>query len=183
MINYTKITFTLMKNILIILVINSFLISCNKTPEKRENIDVTKTQINNVLNNWHKNAAEANFDAYFNALTPTSVFIGTDASENWNIEQFKNFSKPYFDRGNAWDFKAIDRNIYLDAEGKIAWFDELLNTWMGVCRGSGILKKENNEWKIEHYVLSLTIPNDNIQDIVAINREKDSIFQKNYLKN
>ena len=47
---------------------------------------------------------------------------------------------------------------------------------MGVCRGSGVLKKKDGVWKIEHYVLSLTVPNDNIQDVIQINKEKDSLF-------
>jgi hypothetical protein len=29
-----------------------------------------------------------------------------------------------------------------------AWFDELLDTQMKICRGSGILVKENKQWKI-----------------------------------
>ena len=109
-------------------------------------------------------------------MSSESVFVGTDAAEVWNIQQFKDFSKPYFDKGNAWSFSAVERNIYFDSEGKIAWFDELLDTWMGVCRGSGVLKKKDKVWKIEHYVLSVTVPNDNIQEVVNINKEKDSLF-------
>jgi hypothetical protein len=45
--------------------------------------------------------------------------------------------------------------------GKTAWFDELLNTQMKICRGSGVLVKIGQEWKIKQYVLSMTIPNDN----------------------
>ena len=51
---------------------------------------------------------------------------------------------------------------------------------MGVCRGSGVLEKTGNDWKIKHYVLSLTIPNDNINDVIKINKEKDSIFLSKY---
>ena len=42
-----------------------------------------------------------------------SVFIGTDATENWNNIAFKEFSKPYFERGNAWSFESVDRNIFI----------------------------------------------------------------------
>lgn len=161
------------------------LISCSKQQQKESNatqIILEKETINTLLNNWHKDAAEANFDAYFNAMSNSSFFIGTDATENWNIDAFKSFSKPYFDKGKAWSFTSIDRNIYIDAESKIAWFDELLATWMGVCRGSGVLKKENNSWKIEHYVLSLTIPNDNTKAVKKLNHKHDSIFLKKYIK-
>ena len=160
-------------------------VSCSKNEQKktlRVNTISEKEAIQTVLINWHKNAAEANFDAYFNAMSNKSIFIGTDASENWSIEAFKNFSKPHFDKGKAWSFTAIDRNIYIDTEGNIAWFDELLDTWMGICRGSGVLKKTDNYWKIEHYVLSLTTPNDNIEVVKSINKKHDSIFLKNFKK-
>jgi hypothetical protein len=32
----------------------------------------------------------------------------------------------------------------------------LLNTQMKICRGSGVLVKIDGEWKIKHYVLSMT---------------------------
>ena len=92
-----------------------------------------------------------------------------------NVE-FKDFSKPYFDKGKAWSFTAIERNVYVYKDGEMAWFDELLDTHMGICRGSGVLKKIENNWKVEHYVLSLTIPNDNVQEVIKINKEKDSLF-------
>ena len=52
-------------------------------------------------------------------MTDKSVFIGTDAGENWDIKAFKSFSKPYFDKGQAWSFKAIDRNIYIYNDGTV----------------------------------------------------------------
>ena len=153
--------------------------SCQNTQDNnRETTKVdTKeatTQINEVLNNWHNAAANADFEAYFDFLTKDGIFIGTDARENWGIEDFKKFSKPYFDRGTAWNFKSLDRNIYPSEKAPVAWFDELLETWMGICRGSGVMVKENGEWKIQHYVLSVTIPNDNINEVVRINKEIDS---------
>jgi hypothetical protein len=50
----------------------------------------------------------------------------------------------------------------------MAWFDELLNTQMKICRGSGVLVFINGKWKIKHYVLSMTIPNDNVDEVVKI---------------
>lgn len=153
-------------------------VSCEGKIETSKSINVQdeKSQINTMLDTWHKSASEANFETYFGAMTNKSIFIGTDASENWNITEFKEFSKPYFDKGTAWDFMPLERNMYVYKNGKIAWFDELLDTWMGVCRGSGVLKKNEGIWEIEHYVLSLTIPNENIKSIQKINKEKDSLF-------
>ncbi|SFA99598.1 SnoaL-like domain-containing protein [Flavobacterium swingsii] len=124
--------------------------------------------INTVLDNWHKAAAEAKFDTYFGMMSEESIFIGTDATENWNKKDFMAFAKPFFDKGKAWSFTALERHVYFDKSGKTAWFDELLNTQMKICRGSGVLVKTGNEWKIKHYVLSMTIPNDNTNEVIKI---------------
>lgn len=138
-----------------------------------------KEQINRTLDAWHKAAAEANFKVYFGMMTEDAIYIGTDPTENWDLKAFQAFAKPYFDRGKAWDFKAIERHIYFDQSGKMAWFDELLNTQMKICRGSGVLVKIGNEWKIKHYVLSMTIPNDNTDEVVKIIAPiEDALTQK-----
>lgn len=124
--------------------------------------------VNATLDAWHKAASEAKFDTYFNFMAEESIFIGTDATENWNKKAFMAFAKPYFDKGRAWSFTALERHVYFDASGKTAWFDELLNTQMKICRGSGVLVKEGNVWKIKHYVLSMTIPNDNTDDVIKV---------------
>ena len=89
------------------------------------------------------------------------------------------FAKPYFDKGRAWSFTALERNIYFSKDGKTAWFDELLNTQMKICRGSGTLEKSNNEWKIKHYVLSMTIPNENVDEVIKIKAPiEDALIDK-----
>ena len=127
-----------------------------------------KNEINLVINNWHKAASVANFNDYFSALTDDSIFIGTDATENWNKTEFEAFAKPYFDKGKAWNFTPIERHIFFSEDNKTAWFDELLDTHMKICRGSGVLVRINNIWKIKHYVLSMTIPNENSDEVVKI---------------
>jgi hypothetical protein len=130
--------------------------------------DKDKAQIDSTLDNWHKAATDANFVNYFDALTDDSIFIGTDATENWTKPAFQAFAKPYFDKGKAWSFTSLERHIYFSTDKKMAWFDELLNTQMKICRGSGVLVFINGKWKIKHYVLSMTIPNDNVDDVIKI---------------
>ena len=160
-----------------------FLISCgsikNVSLEEKKAI---KTTVSTVLNNWHLAASEASFDGYFEKMDSVSVFIGTDASENWKKKQFQNFSKPYFDKGKAWDFKTLERTIYVNSSGDFVWFDELLNTWMGTCRGSGVLEKTSNGWKIKQYVLSVTIPNDDMQAVILAKKKSDALFLKKFQK-
>ncbi|RAJ18009.1 nuclear transport factor 2 family protein [Olleya aquimaris] len=157
------------------------LVSCDK---KEEQLDITsiKNNINNSLDHWHQAAANANFEAYFNLMTKDGVFLGTDATENWQLEDFKSFSKPYFDKGKAWSFTALERNIYLYDNQKIAWFDELLDTQMEICRGSGVIEKVDNKWKVKHYVLSIAIPNDNVTEVVSLKKKTDSILKLKMLK-
>ena len=125
-------------------------------------------QINTTLDNWHLSASKANFKSYFDVLDRSSVFIGTDATENWNKTEFEKFAKPYFDKGKAWSFTALERHIYFSDDKKIAWFDELLSTQMKICRGSGVLIKTKLGWKIKQYVLSMTIPNDLVNQVTSL---------------
>ncbi|RZS99113.1 nuclear transport factor 2 family protein [Aquimarina brevivitae] len=141
--------------------------------------DESQQKVNSVLEQWHKAAADANFDAYFGLMTPNSIFIGTDATENWTYPEFKAFAKPYFDNGKAWSFTTLERNIFINNAKDMAWFDELLHTQMGICRGSGVLVLQDNAWKIQHYVLSIAIPNANVSEITKLKKEFDNnLIQK-----
>jgi hypothetical protein len=123
------------------------------------------------------------YDAYFGKMDSISVFIGTDATENWTKKEFETYSKPHFNKGKAWNFKMLKRNIYINNTGSFVWFDELLETQMGTCRGSGVLEKTNNFWKIKHYVLSVAIPNNDIQKVILVKQKNDSIFLKRFNTN
>jgi len=140
----------------------------------------TKTAIGEMLDEWHMAAANADFENYFGLMTEDGVFLGTDATENWQNDEFKAFSKPYFERGKAWSFTAVERNIYLDANGETAWFDEVLDTQMKLCRGSGVVKKIGDKWKVAHYVLSIAVPNENVKALVAIKKDRDSVLLQQF---
>ena len=138
-----------------------------------------KEKINTMLDGWHQAAAEANFNHYFDALTTNSIFIGTDPTENWNKTAFMAFAKPFFDKGKTWNFKALERNVHFSKDKKTAWFDELLDTQMKICRGSGVLIKQNGKWKIAHYVLSIAVPNDNTNEVVKLKASfDDALIEK-----
>lgn len=152
---------------IIVFVIGLVVIGC-KSKQVANQIN-HESEINLVIDNWHQAAAEANFNSYFNAMTDDAIFIGTDATENWKKPAFIQFAKPYFDKGKAWSFTKLERNIYFSSDKKTAWFDELLNTQMKICRGSGVLVVDKNgNWKIKHYVLSMTIPNEHTDEVVKI---------------
>lgn len=133
-----------------------------------------RTTIDTLLTSWHQSAANANFDNYFDLLAENAVFIGTDATENWTKKEFKNYAKPHFDKGKAWSFTKIQRNIYLSQDKNTAWFDELLDTQMKICRGSGVLSRIKGQWKITHYVLSISIPNELSTQVIQLKTNIDN---------
>jgi len=170
-----------MRNSVLVIFTFIFIFGCHQPKEKNNfSEESIKKTTDSILTNWHLSATNADFKNYFGAMDSVSVFIGTDGSENWSKEQFSNFSKPFFDKGKAWDFKTLERNIYVNADGTFVWFDELLNTWMGICRGSGVLEKVNKTWKIKQYVLSVSIPNDDVKKVILAKQKSDSIFLRKF---
>ena len=120
-----------------------------------------------VLNALHAAAAAADEEKYFSLFTPDAVFLGTDATERWTREEFRKWAHPYFATGKAWTYKATARWIDFAPDRRVAWFDELLeNARLGTCRGSGVLVRSGETWKIAQYNLSIPIPNDLAEDVV-----------------
>jgi ketosteroid isomerase-like protein len=126
-----------------------------------------KAAVAAVLDDWHKAAAAADEPRYFGHFTADAVFMGTDATERWSRDEFRAWARPYFSKGKAWSFKPVKRHISLSKDGALAWFDESLDTPnLGPSRGSGVLVKEGNAWKIAQYNLSVPIPNDLMGEVM-----------------
>ncbi|HEY9004907.1 MAG TPA: nuclear transport factor 2 family protein [Ohtaekwangia sp.] len=125
-------------------------------------------ELNHFIDAWHKAAADANEKLFFGCIADNGIYIGTDATERWTKPEFLAYAKPYFDKGKAWTFTPHNRDFHVTSEGNFAWFSELLTTRMGTCRGSGILRKTADGWKIEQYHLSVTVPNEAMKDFIAL---------------
>ncbi len=163
-----------MKYTLLMLIL--FVLGCS-SKISQENLPPNKEEIHTILNGWHKAAANADFDKYFGYFeSDSAIFMGTDATERWTVAAFKPWSKPFFDRGKAWSFTADSRVVYFSENGKTAWFDETLVTPnLGPCRGTGVLTKKSEGWKIAHYNLTVPIPNELVGDVV---KQIDSVLSK-----
>ena len=61
------------------------------------------------------------------------VYISADAARRWTTAEFSS-RQTWFDRKRAWNFQTVDRHIDLASDNLTAWFDELLDTQMGLCR-------------------------------------------------
>lgn len=155
----------------------AFLISCSAPQKKVLDLSKERASISAMLDSFNVAAARADFNRYFSFYDSGAIFIGTDATERWTKDSFMVWSKPYFDKGRAWNFSSVQRDIYFSEDGGTAWFDELLNTQMKICRGSGVLAKIGDDWKIRQYVLSTTIPNRIIDTVISLKAaEEDSIL-------
>lgn len=144
-----------------------FLVFGLTTLSAQSKFDKERTDIGTMLDGFNVAAAKADFTTYFNYFADESTFIGTDATEVWDKKQFMVWAKPYFDKKKTWNFTSLKRNVYFSKDGKLAWFDELLDTQMKICRGSGVVEKINGQWKVKQYVLSVTVPNDVVDKVVA----------------
>lgn len=121
-----------------------------------------------VLDDWHAAAAAADETRYFGHFAAGAVFLGTDATERWTVEEFRKYAHPHFAKGKAWIFRAISRHVAFSKDGSVAWFDEALDTPnLGPSRGSGVLVRSGGEWKIAQYDLSVPIPNELMKEFKA----------------
>jgi ketosteroid isomerase-like protein len=138
-----------------------------KTSHNSE-IDKRHTAVDQALDRFHQAAAEANITAYFDLLTDNAIYLGTDATERWTKKQFKSFVEPYFSKGQGWLYQATERHINDVVDGEIVFFEELLmNAKYGQCRGTGVLVKTKQGWKISQYNLSIPLPNVLAKDITG----------------
>lgn len=127
-----------------------------------------ETTIRQLLDAWHHAAAVADEDIFFGNMTPDAIYLGTDPTERWLRDDMQAWAGKYFERESAWAFTPKSRQVYLSADGQSAWFEELLDTWMGTCRGSGVLQKTTEGWKIRHYNLAVTVPNEIIDGFIQL---------------
>ena len=163
-----------MKKIFLVLI--AALYACNPADTTSTEASTTtateapdRSEVDQVLDDWHRAAADADFERYFGHFrNDSSIFIGTDATERWMVAEFKPWSKPYFDRGSAWSFTPHNRFVYFSEDGSTAWFDEELETPnLGPSRGTGVLLRTPAGWKIEHYNLAIPIPNEIVDRVVV----------------
>ena len=127
-------------------------------PTVADELATDQVAINNLLDGLHNDAAQARFLNYFARYTADAVFLGTDRNERWTIPEFKAYARPVFDEGRGWTYHMVERNI--EGKGEIRWFDEVLhNEKLGHCRGTGVVLRTPEGWRIAHYALTMLVPN------------------------
>jgi len=122
------------------------------------------------IDEWHDDAAHARLQ-YFDKMAKDGIYIGTDKTERWTRDEFKVWAKRFFERPSAWAFKSFNRHISMSEDRKIIWFDEQLQTQMGICQATGVIAQTAKGFEIRHYQLSLTVPNE-LTDYLAAGVKK-----------
>ena len=87
-------------------------------------------EITKVLDDWHDAASKTDEERYFGHFAKEAVFLGTDATERWDVPAFRAYAHPFFSQGKAWSFRAVRRDITVGPPG-VAWFDEAQVNWLG----------------------------------------------------
>jgi hypothetical protein len=128
--------------------------------------------VESVLDDFHRAASEADGETYFALFVAEGVFLGTDATERWTVEEFRAYAKPHFDRGRGWTYTPLERHVSISDDGSTAWFDERLhNDGLGETRGSGVLIRRNGAWRVAQYNLTIPVPNELAGEVVERIRE------------
>lgn len=136
--------------------------------------DEDARQVEAALDQLHDAATRADAERYFGLFTDDGVFLGTDATERWTVDEFREWAGFAFERRSAWMFTPLVRHVSVDANH--AWFDEELDSRSyGRCRGSGVLRRgSDGRWRVAQYNLTVPVPNDLLADVVARIRAHDT---------
>ena len=142
------------------------------SPNGSTRIEHSHDEVARALDDFHDAAARTDERRYFAHFAPEGVFLGTDGAERWDVAAFRAYAHPHFAQGRGWSYRATERNITLAPDGDVAWFDETLaNESYGPCRGTGVLRRIDGEWKIAQYNLTIPIPNDLAKTVVGMIRK------------
>ena len=95
-----------------------------------------------------------------------AVFLGTDITEYWPIDVFREYVKTRFSTGTGWTYHSVWRKIHVNEN--TGWFEEnLRHDKYGLTRGTGVLVKNNEgQWRIAQYHLTLPVPNELFVEVV-----------------
>ena len=148
----------------------SMLVGCAST-ETRPNYmnDIDEGKVKMVLSSWHLAAENGLFEYYFDQMTDDSIFLGTDATERWTKDEFMGYAKEPFSDGNGWTYKQLETHVAFDADFDTAWVDEILkNEKYGILRGTAVMQREGDDWKIAHYSLTFLVPNEKAAGVVEL---------------
>ena len=118
--------------------------ACGSAAPAPSDADFT-ARVNAFVNEWHDDAAHAR-PAFFDKIASDGIYIGTDKTERWTREAFREWAKPAFARPVAWAFTPLHRNVQFSPDRRFIWFDEQVRSSMGILQASGVMRPATDEF-------------------------------------
>jgi len=141
----------------------------NRTP--RPSPQALRREAHRVVDDWHAAAAVGDAARYLGHMADDAVFLGTDASERWDLAGFRAYVERYMQPGKGWVYVPSERVIVVPEDSDLAWFDErLTSAGYGELRGTGVLRRDAETWRLVHYSMTFTVPNAVAREVVALIR-------------
>ncbi len=116
---------------------------------------------------WHQAARDADEELFFSMMAEGATFVGTDDGEIWSKAAFREASKQKFEAAPAWSMTQTHLRIAWISRTTVCFVELLESERLGPCRGSGCVQMKDGAWKVMHYVLSFSVPNDAIDAVKA----------------
>jgi ketosteroid isomerase-like protein len=128
--------------------------------------------IENKMDDFHDAADKGDSARYLNHFAKDGVFMGTDDWERWPFDGFSKYVNKHFKDGKGWSYKPIKRFTNINSEEAFAWVDEIVESekW-GRFRGTAVLTKTEQGWKIQHYSLTVLVPNESWEAVSEISKK------------
>jgi len=117
---------------------------------------------------FHRAAAEADLERHLAHVAEDGVLFGTAADERHTREELRELLEPHFASGRGLDTKPVVLNLTESKDGRFAWFDARLDK-PSLCelRGSGLLHRQKDSWRVVQYSRAFPVPNDLIEFAVG----------------
>jgi ketosteroid isomerase-like protein len=134
--------------------------------------DAEINAIGAVLDDFHDAAAFGDKERFLGQMTDDAVFLGTDEWERWpKHPDLSDYVSGRFQNGSGWSYRSVERHVKMAESGETAWFDEIVfSETNGRFRGTGVLTRQDEQWKIAHYAMSFLILNENWTEVIELTK-------------
>lgn len=134
-------------------------------------LSALRREAHRVVDDWHAAAAVGDAPRYLGHMADDAVFMGTDSTERWDLTEFRAYVEQHMKAGQGWVYVPSDRGLVVPEGSELAWFDErLASEGYGELRGTGVLRRDGDTWRIVHYSMTFTVPNAVARRVVALIR-------------
>ena len=116
-----------------------------------------------ALLDYFLSGAECDLERHLGYLEEYAITFGTAADERYTKTDHREMLAPYFAAGHGMTSELVVLNITESEDGRFAWFDARLDK-KRLCelRGSGLLHRGEDGWKIVLHNLAFPVPNEMI---------------------